>query len=192
MSRTPAKPVEINAAGPSTNHANSGRPVAPQLPVSTLQLSRGLLRLYGRLKSELRKSEGDEETLLDPEAARRYMKHIEGLMPLLGVDFDPDLLKPLRTRVQIGPLDWGDLRSGSLAILKAHGDWMTYREIAEALLARRQVELDVPTLSKFVQKVREALFFQMSVGAVERESAIGLGVHDQKQRFRLSRKMFRS
>ena len=54
MSRTPAKPVEINAAGPSTNHANSGRPVAPQLPVSTLQLSRGLLRLYGRLGIEQR------------------------------------------------------------------------------------------------------------------------------------------
>ena len=179
MSRKPAKAVATKA-DPSADQANSGRPIGPQLPVSTLRLSRDMLRLYVRLKGELRKAAGDEETLLDPEAARRYTKHIEGLMPLLGVDFVPDLLKPVRTRVQLGPLDWGNLRSGSLAILKAHGDWMTCREIAEALLARRQVVLDVPTLSKSVQKLREALFFQMKVGAVERESAIGLGVHDQK------------
>jgi len=147
--------------------------------------------LYIRLKGELRKAACDEEALLDPAAAKSYMKHIEGLMPLLGVDFDPDLLKPVRTRVQIGPLDWGDLRSGTLAVLKGHGDWMTYRGIAEALLSRRQKDLDVPNMAKFVQKVREALFFQMKAGAVERELAIGLGVHDQKQRFRLSRKMFR-
>ena len=114
-------------------------------------------------------------------------------MPLLGVDFDPDLLKPVRTRVQIGPLDWGDLRSGTLAVLKGHGDWMTYRGIAEALLSRRQKDLDAPTMAKFVQKVREALFFQMRAGAVERERTIDikLGDHDQRQRFRLSRTLFR-
>lgn len=147
--------------------------------------------MYVRLKGELRKAACDEEALLDPEAARRYMGHVEGLMPLLGVDFDPSELKAVRTRVQVGPLDWGDLRSGSLAVLKGRGDWMTYREIAEALLARRQKDLDVPTMAKFVQKVREALFFQTRAGAVERELAIGFGVHDQKQRFRLSRTMFR-
>jgi len=68
---------------------------------------------------------------------------------------------------------------------------MTYRQIAEALLARRQLSLEVARMSKFVQKVREALFFQMKAGAVEREMAISFGVHDQKQRFRLSRTIFR-
>jgi len=83
------------------------------------------------------------------------------------------------------------MRSGTLSVLKERGDWMTCREIAEALLARRQKTLDVPTMAKFVQKVREALFFQMKASAVEREATIGLGVHDQTQRFRLSRTLFR-
>ena len=68
------------------------------------------------------------------------------------------------------------------------------RDRVEALPARQQLVLDARTMSKFVEKVREALFFQMRAGSVERESAIDikLGDHDQRQRFRLSRKMFRS
>jgi len=77
------------------------------LPVATTQLSRGLLRLYTRLKGELRKGACGEEAHLPPAAAKRHMGHIEGLMPFLGVDFVPELLKPVRTRVQIGPLDRG-------------------------------------------------------------------------------------
>ena len=60
---------------------------------------------------------------------------------------------------------------------------MTYQGIAEALLSRRQKDLDVPTMAKFVQKVREALFFQMRAGAVERERTIDIKLvnHDQRQ-----------
>lgn len=49
--------------------------------------------------------------------------------------------------------------------------WMTYRRISDALLARNRKgsSLDVQAMSKFVQKVREALFFRMKAGTVERE-----------------------
>lgn len=63
--------------------------------------------------------------------------------------------------------------------LKARRDWMTYREVADALLARNRANLDVPTKSKFVQKVREAMFFQMKAGAVEREREIDIRLGDQ-------------
>jgi hypothetical protein len=149
--------------------------------------------MYGRLKGELEKAAAGEEVLIHAGDAKRHMSRIVGLMPLLGVDFEPEAVKTVRTRVQIGPLDWGDLRSGTLTILRAKGDWMSYREIAQALLARnrKQTVLDVRTMSKFVQKVREALFFQTRDGWVERESELETGKNDQKQRFRLSQTRFR-
>jgi hypothetical protein len=58
---------------------------------------------------------------------------------------------------------------------------MTYREIADALLARRQKTLDAPAMAKFVQKGAGGAVFQMKAGAVERQVAIGVGVHDRKQ-----------
>ena len=119
------------------------------------------------------------------------MRCIEGLMPLLNVDFDPESIKAVRTRVQIGPLEWGELRTGTLVVLKDNGGWMNAREIAEALLARRRALLDQRDMKHFVQKVREALFFQMRAGAVERELDIEPTQGDRIQRYRLSRTLFR-
>lgn len=149
------------------------------------------MRLYGRLKGELRKAATDEEPLITPEVSRKYMRCIEGLMPLLNVDFDPEAIKAVRTRVQIGPLEWGELRTGTLVVLKDNGGWMNAREIAEALLARRRALLDQRDMKHFVQKVREALFFQMRAGAVERELDIEPTQGDRIQRYRLSRTLFR-
>ena len=160
------------------------------LPIPTVQTAQALVRLYGRLKGELSKASAGEDVLIPVGDVTLHMSRIIGLMPLLGIDFDPEAVK---TRVQIGPLKWGNLRSGTLAVLRHRGDWMTYREIADALLARNRKAkaLDVAQMSKFVQKVREALFFQMKAGAVERELEIGIGVSDQHQRFRLSQTLFR-
>ena len=126
------------------------------LPIPTVQTAQALVRLYGRLKGELSKASAGEDVLIPVGDVTLHMSRIIGLMPLLGIDFDPEAVK---TRVQIGPLKWGNLRSGTLAVLRHRGDWMTYREIADALLARNRKAkaLDVAQMSKFVQKVREAL-----------------------------------
>ena len=50
------------------------------------------------------------------------MAHIEALMPFLGVNYDPGALKPVRTRVLVGPLDFGDMRAGVLTQLRLRGD----------------------------------------------------------------------
>ena len=155
------------------------------------QVARGLLQLHCRLRGELAKAGCGEDQLMPVAEAKRYMRHIEALMPLLGVDFDPASLPTIRTRRQIGHLDWGSLRTGTLTVLRLHGGWLTYREIMDAVLARNRVTLSESDKPKFLQKVREALFFQMKAGAVEREQVIGLGVHDRIQRFRLSPTMFR-
>lgn len=78
------------------------------------------------------------------------MSRIIGLMPLLGIDFDLEAVKTVKTRVQVGPLEWGKLRSGTLTVLRHKGDRRTYREIVDALLARNRKAkaLDVTMLSK--------------------------------------------
>lgn len=164
------------------------------LPIPTVQTAQALVRLYGRLKGELSKASAGEDILIPVGDVKLHMSRIIGLMPLLGIDFDPEDVKTVKTRVQVGPLKWGDLRSGTLTVLRHRGDWMTYREIADALLARNRkaATLDVPLMSKFVQKVREALFFQMKAGTVERELEIVPGASDQHQRFRLSQTRFRT
>lgn len=163
------------------------------LPISTVQTAQALIRLYARLKGEISKAEAGEPVLVPTTAARQHMRRIAGLMPLLGINFDPDAINATKTRIPDGPLDWGDLRTGTLVVLRARGDWMTYREIAEGLLERRTdpVALDVRTMSKFVQKVRESLFFQVKARVVEKELDIEPGASDRPQRFRLSRTLFR-
>lgn len=179
--------------GGAQSAAAKKRAPAAKLPIPTLQTARALILMYGRLKGELDKSARGEAVLIHPGDAELHMSRIIGLMPLLGVDFDPTVVKTVRTRIQVGPLDWGNLRTGTLTVLRAHGGWMSYREIAEALLARnrKQQTLDVAGMSRFVQKVRESLFFQTKGGLVERESDIGVGESDLIQRFSLSRTKFR-
>lgn len=189
----------FNGGMPQSHHvaAISDKEAAESLPRRTppfgtkTQVARGLLQLHCRLRGELAKAGSGEGQLIPVADAKRYMLHIEALMPLLGVDFDPASLPAIRTRQQIGHLDWGELRTGTLKVLRLNGGWMTYREIMETLLARNRVTLSDHDKTRFLQKVREALFFQMKAGAVEREQVISLGAHDQIQRFRLSPTLFR-
>jgi hypothetical protein len=161
------------------------------LPIPTTQTARGLLRIYGRLKGELAKARSGEDVFMEPDEARAYMAHIKGLMPLLGVDFDPKAIRTVRSREQVGPLSHGGMRGGTLAVLKRNGGWMTYREIMQAHLTRSGAKLNKEEERHFLQKIREALFFLTKDGAVERELNISVGKTDELQRFRLSRKMFR-
>lgn len=170
--------------------SDTSAPANP-LGISTTQTARGLLRIYARLKGELTKNTFGEDVMVQPSDALSYMSHIEALMPLLGVNFDARALKPIRTRPHIGPLDYGDLRAGALAQLRATGDWMTYPEIADGILAQNRVELTVSQRKHFKQKLREAMHMLKKAGAVEQELDLKLGQNQQLQRWRLSRTLFR-
>ena len=164
---------------------------AALLPVATLQTARGLLRIHARLRGELAKAKDGQDVFLEPDDARAAMGHIAALMPLLGVRFDPSAMKPIRTLPKIGPLGYGDVRAGILAALRASGGWMTCSELADAVLAKHRVTLDVPTHAHFLQKLREAAHALASQDAVERESALKFGEFAGLQRWRLSQRLFR-
>jgi len=166
-------------------------PNAPRLPIATLATSRGLLRLYARLKGEIAKARSGEDAFLSPDEAADAMTHIAALMPLLGVSFDPRALKPVRTRVQIGPLAYGEVRSGILAALKSSRGWMTYPELADAILRKRGIDLAQPQGKHFLQKLREATHALAAAGAVEKEKALKQGDSGELQRWRLSTTLFR-
>ena len=163
------------------------------LPISTAQTARGLLRIYSRLKGELVKAQTGEDVMVHSDEAQQVMAHIEALMPFLGVNFDPTALKPVRTRVLVGPLDFGDMRAGVPAQLRVRGDWMTYVELVDPILAQHRVTLTPSQRKHFLQKLREGAHFLMKAGAVECETAIDDGHRDGRtpQRWRLSRTMFR-
>jgi hypothetical protein len=161
------------------------KPVCP-LPIATTQTARGLIRFYVRLKGELAKANAGEEVLLNPEAAQAAMNHITALMPLLGVDFDPSRLKAVRTYPKVGPLEYGDVRAGVQAVLRAaKGGWMTFREIADGILCRHGLTLSPPQYRHFLQKVREATHLLKTRGFVEPERILKLGENTAEQRWRL-------
>jgi len=119
------------------------------------------------------------------------MAHIAALMPLLGVRFDPAALKPIRTLPKVGPLGYGDVRAGILAVLRANGGSLTYVELADGVLEKHGITLDVPARRHFLQKLREATHALARQGAVERESALKFSEFAGLQRWRLSQTLFR-
>jgi hypothetical protein len=161
------------------------------LPIATTQFARALLRLHSRLRGELAKGHDDEELMVDAEAARAMMLHAEALIGFLGIRFEPKELKPIRTRPHTGPLGYGELRAEILAVLRAQGDWLTYAEICEGIIARQSLELEPKQKRQFLQKLREAAHQLAKSGAVERERDLHLGQHATLQRWRLSRRLFR-
>ncbi len=165
--------------------------VVSPLPIATVQTARGLLRIYARLRGELAKAKDGEELLMMPADAHAAMNHIEALMPLLAVRFDPSALKPIRTRPKIGPLGYGDVRGGVLAALRAHGGWMSYTELADAVLAKHKATLASPAYAHFLQKLKEAAHVLAKQGAVEREFALKFSYSASVQRLRLSQTLFR-
>lgn len=161
------------------------------LPISTTQLAQNLIRLHTRLRGELAKREDDEEQLVDHETAQAVMAHIEPLLSFLAIDFDPKKLRPIRTRPKIGPLAFGDLRVEILAALRAATDWISYRDIADAIITKHGLALEPKRKRHFLRKLREATHVLAQQGAVERESELRLGQTTTLQRWRLSSRLFR-
>lgn len=59
------------------------------LPVQTSGITKSLTSIYARLRGELLKAKNDEDVLIESKAAKAYMHHIDGLMPLFGAEFEP-------------------------------------------------------------------------------------------------------
>lgn len=107
------------------------RPPGPLLPKLSISIAQGLIRIYGRLQGELNKAQAGRQLLIEPAQSKELMKHIEGLMPLFGVDLDPAVVKTVHTRLREGPLKHGQLRHGALMAFKKNGGFMTYQEVLD-------------------------------------------------------------
>jgi len=103
----------------------------------------------------------------------------------------PSRIKPRKTRPKNGPLPWTKLRAGVLAVLRAHGSWMTYEEIAQAVLKRGGVSLQGASMTLFRQRIREGCWFLVKDGYIEKETSLRPTESAKLQRFRLSSKRFR-
>lgn len=142
--------------------------------------------------SEVSKTDDSQQILIPAADAQVYMKHIKELMPLLGVDFDPTAIKPVRSVVHDGPLPHGQVRIGILVVLRKHKDWMTVQQLSDAVLARHGKALSRDVEKKFQKVLRESVFFMHQAGTLERELDLHPGFGSQhRQRYRLSRKRFR-
>lgn len=156
------------------------------LPIRTTQLAQGLIRLYQRLAGELEKHRAGEAPLISAEEATAGMAHIRALLTMLGVNFDSRRIRARRTRIQIGPLDYGGMKRGILKTLKNRGDWMTYAEIVDSLVREHRLTLTVSHRRHFQQKIREAAHALKKAGLIEPQLDLGPGRDPQEQRWRLS------
>jgi hypothetical protein len=143
--------------------------------------------MHQYLRGELLKREGSEDLLVAPEECHRQMAAIETLLAFMGVNFDPRALRARRAFPKIGPLEYGQIRSGALAALKRAGDWRTYNEVLDHIIATHQLQLAERQRKHLLQKLREALHALKRVGAVvcERPGA-RLGDNSFEQRWQLS------
>jgi hypothetical protein len=155
------------------------------LGMPTLSLARGLIRLHMRLCGELEKSKTGERVIVPAPKARRLVRAIAGLMPILGITFDPARLRSIRTRRSVGPFEYGGLRHGILTTLRLGSHWMSYTEIATTLLASRRVILAHDRYRHFLQKLREAVLFLRRRGRLDAESAVGIRDGLTRQRWRI-------
>jgi hypothetical protein len=155
------------------------------LPVPTIQTAQALIRLHQRLRGELTKHKSGERLQVESKRAKRAMIAIEKLMPILGVDFDASRLRVVRNRARVGPLGHGSVRSGILMTLRISGSAMTYRELADALLANYGWTLPADRYRHFLQKVREAAYALKTRGRVQPELLTGLRDGISRQRWSL-------
>lgn len=156
-------------------------------PVATTQAARTLIRMHQYFRGELLKHQGSDEVFVSPEVCHLQMSAIETLLPFMGANFDPTVLKAKRAFPKIGPLEYGQVRSGALSALKRAGDWRTCNQVFDDILGVHQLELTAAERKHFLQKLREALHALKRVGAVvcERPGA-RLGENTFEQRWRLS------
>jgi hypothetical protein len=155
-------------------------------PIGTTQVARTLIRMHQFLRGELVKAANGETVFYSADACHEQMRHIEATLAFMQVNFVPAALKPRKARPKIGPLSYGEIRSGVLHALKQARQWQTYPEIADAILVRHRITLDGPARKHFLQKLREAVHFLKAQGAVVPEHDLKLGQTSTLQRWRLS------
>lgn len=139
--------------------------------VRTTQCARTLIRIYRRFLGELAKHKKNRPALYSPAEIKEGMRRIEDAISLLGVDFDPSVLTPQHTWPKIGPLGRSEIRAGILVALRKRNDWMTFAEIADAILISHKVQLLRDPYEHFLQKVREATNVLAARSYVQREHA---------------------
>jgi hypothetical protein len=125
--------------------------------------------VYARLLGECAKASAGEQVLLSKGQAKVYMKSIETLMPLLGVKLSATTVRVHRTRPRTGPLADGDLTAGVLATLRDSTDWLTYRQITDAVLASHSMSLSGEARKRFSITLKKALKRLHARGFVVRE-----------------------
>lgn len=170
-------------------------PARLPLPYPAVMLERSLLRLYGRLLGEQQKRLDRQPQLLDPDQVERGLSLISELLDYLGTGSDLQVLRPVKTWPKIGPLDFGEMQTEVLAVLRRKGaQWMTVKAIADEIQERHSFELTAEQRQHFLQKLRESLHRSWNDGGfVEPEKAIAKGSGASvEQRWRLSPAKFRS
>jgi hypothetical protein len=73
----------------------------------TIQAARALIRRYSRYQGELKKAASGEQVLVSVAKSKKMLIHLEAILGEMNVKFTPSVLKAIRTRQQIGPLEWG-------------------------------------------------------------------------------------
>src|SRR5690348_10519099 len=148
--------------------AKAPRPLPSEfpLPVGTTQTARSLIRMHQYLRGELLKPEGSDEQLVAHVECHRIMAAIETLLAFMRVNFESKALKARRAFPKIGPLGYGEIRSGALRALKQAGDWRTYNEVLESIIAAHQLQLAPPQRKQLLQKLRQGLHALKDAGAV--------------------------
>jgi hypothetical protein len=154
--------------------------------VATTQASRALIRVHQYLRGEMLKRGGADDVLVSPEVCHRQMAAIETVLGFLGANFDPSALKARRAYPKIGPLNYAQVRAGVLSALKGAGDWRTYNELADHIVALHKLQLTSAQRKHFLQKLREGTHALKRAGAVVCERPARLGENTFEQRWRLS------
>jgi hypothetical protein len=159
------------------------------LPIQSTQLSRGLVRLYQRLAGELAKAETREKTFLSSDQAKAGMQQVAGLLELLGVNFAPEALKPLRTRPYRGLLARGEIRIGVIRAVKASGGWLSVADIVKRIVSEHRLVLAPGQRRRLHITVKKRAAALRKAGILEREHS---GVDVRSQRWRLNPELSRA
>jgi len=153
------------------------------LPIQTTQLSRHLVRLYQRLAGEVAKSKTREAPLISPEQAQAGIEHVTGLLALLGANFVPEELNPIRTRPVMGLLPRGAIRNGVLRALSVKGSWLSVADIVQRIVAQHCLVLTPRQRRRLHHTIKNRAAALRKTGLLEREHS---GPDIRKQRWRIN------
>ena len=156
------------------------------LGLATTQATRFLIRLYCRLLGEIKKLDDGKTAVYSRKHAEHKLQTVRLMLELLGADTDLGLLRPVQHWPKDGPLERSDIRRGILRTLRRANDWLTYQELAGAILLHHAVTgLTDAQRKKFVQRVREAMHVLAARGHVECERSYDSMAPGETQRWRL-------